>query len=721
MNEAAGETDGVVGYFLGVFPCLSETFIQREVTALRRQGMTLLVFAHREADQDLLGPEERRLARETIYLPPRTGWMIPLLRRLFWHPARTLAAVSFLRTRRRTLFVGLTSTQQLLAKALSLVEALERCGVQHLHSPWAFEDAAVARLAAEFLSIPCSLEARASDLYKKNCLPGLDERLSESSFVLTNSDYNVATIERRFGDARRVPVHRAYEGVEVSSLRPEPPRAGSLEPARIVCVARMTEPKGLSYLLEAARLLRDRGCAFRCDIVGGRVDSEAPYADAILAQCRELELEAEVRFVGPLPFGEVLEKYRWADLCVLAAIRSSDGRRDITPNSLIEALAMGVPVVSTRSGAIEELVDHGETGLLVPPADARSFADAMQRLIEDHDLRRRMAHRARETAALRFDIDRNVQTHAALFRKSIRGELPSRPMPPDTDGRIGCEMVRMSPAKNEGGITVAMPAYNAGRFIRRALDSVLSQEGVDLEVIVVDDASSDDTVAAARAVNDPRCRVLRNTSRRGIGHCHNRILRESRFEIISHVDADDWIRQGALSKLRRALEDDPEIGLAHCYYLDVDENGSTTIEAFRQRRAWFRRDRPVDLNYREALRQSPSYANHLRTYRRSTLRALGGFDEKLSFGIDYDMALRILEHADIHLVPEFLYVRRLHSHNTTESLRLKRYRMWLQQYRIRRSLLRRGRITYWSDAHFDPDGFLLREWRDFWARIRPNR
>ena len=82
---------------------------------------------------------------------------------------------------------------------------------------------------------------------------------------------------------------------------------------------------------------------------------------------------------------------------------------------------MGVPVVSTRSGAIPELIDHGETGLLVPPADAGSFADAIQLLIDQGELRQRMAHRAREMAMLRVDIDRNVEIHEELFRESARG------------------------------------------------------------------------------------------------------------------------------------------------------------------------------------------------------------------------------------------------------------------------------------------------------------
>ena len=263
-------------------------------------------------------------------------------------------------------------------------------------------------------------------------------------------------------------------------------------------------------------------------------------------------------------------------------------------------------------------------------------------------------------------------------------------------------------------LTVAMPAYNAGAYIHQALASVLSQQGVELEVIVVDDGSKDDTGIVARSMGDSRCRVIEHPRRRGIGSCHNRVLAESRFSVIAHVDADDILRPGALAKTFDALQSDPKVALAHCYYFDVDQHGKTTRAEFRARRQNFRRHRPVEFDYREALRRSPSYANALRTYRRSVLTDLGGFNEALPYGVDYDMALRVLEHHELRLVPEFLYIRRVHPTNTTESLVFKRHRLWLRKYLIRRSLLRRGQITYWEDAHFDLANFLAQEWRRLW-------
>ena len=265
-------------------------------------------------------------------------------------------------------------------------------------------------------------------------------------------------------------------------------------------------------------------------------------------------------------------------------------------------------------------------------------------------------------------------------------------------------------------ITVAMPAYNAGRYIEEAIESVLCQEGVDLELLVVDDGSTDDTADIVGKIDDTRCRLLQNPYKRGIGNAHNRVVRESQAPIVSHVDADDRLRRGALAKMVRALEANPRVGLAHCYFFDIDAQGETTLGAFRERRRNFLRERPVDLDYRVALRNSPAKANHLRTYRRDALLELGDFNEELSSGIDYEMALRLLERYEIRLVPEFLYARRVHSSNTTESL--SRAQLWWLKYRIRRSVLRRGQVTYWSDANFDPGYFLLGEARRLRHRLR---
>lgn len=268
-------------------------------------------------------------------------------------------------------------------------------------------------------------------------------------------------------------------------------------------------------------------------------------------------------------------------------------------------------------------------------------------------------------------------------------------------------------------LTVAMPAYNAGRFIGEALESVLRQDGVDLEVVVVDDGSDDDTAAVTARIDDPRLRLERNGRRRGIAACHNRILASTDRPFVAHVDADDRILPGALVKMVDALEAHPRAGLAHCDFYDTDALGRQDEDANRARREVFATLRPPDVDHRAGLRWNASFTNHLRTYRRSALEQLGGFNESLPFGVDYDMALRILENWEIAFVPEFLYLRRVHDTNTTESLRFKLLRLWWCKYRIRRSLLAQGKITYWEDANFDLFEVLARGMRRRWPASSP--
>jgi glycosyltransferase involved in cell wall biosynthesis len=117
-----------------------------------------------------------------------------------------------------------------------------------------------------------------------------------------------------------------------------------------------------------------------------------------------------------MSFSGVLAAYRHADIFVLPCVRGRDGSHDITPNTLLEAMAMRLPVVSTTSGAIREIVDHELNGLLVPPNDEHALADALERLLRDTTLRRRLGEAARQQIEARFDIDRNVEQRATLFR-----------------------------------------------------------------------------------------------------------------------------------------------------------------------------------------------------------------------------------------------------------------------------------------------------------------
>ncbi len=250
-------------------------------------------------------------------------------------------------------------------------------------------------------------------------------------------------------------------------------------------------------------------------------------------------------------------------------------------------------------------------------------------------------------------------------------------------------------------IAVSIPARNAAPYIGAALRSVLAgQQAVDLEVVVVDDASADGTADAARALGDPRVRVVRSPVRRGIGWCHNEALRRSSAPVVVHVDADDVVRPGALPRMLAALRADEGAGQAYCDFVVAGADAVATEELEARARRHFALARREPIDHRRQLLVHGMVVNHLRTYRRAALEEVGGFDESLPWAVDYEMALRLAERWRFVRVPEVLYVTRVLETGASERVRAKRARFWWMRWRLARRALARGegRVLGYSTA-----------------------
>jgi glycosyltransferase involved in cell wall biosynthesis len=401
-----------LAYYVWQFPALSDTFIRREVQGLRDTGIALEVFA------DVAGEfGDPALAETTHYLLPR-------------NPERLARAKKFFRARSRLrywnvfLYVvlhryGSYKTWRediaVFERALELAYPLREHDITHLHTPWADRTAFIALLAAALLDIPYSVEARAHDLHRFKNQFALREKFSNAKFIITNSDYNARAIEMDVG-AAHPPLHVIRELFPLTdfSIPADKQTAGLF---RILCVARLIEEKGLVYLLRACARLRERGIPFRCEIIGG--PEEPTYVNYLIQLKRlhkHLQLQDSVLFMGAQPFQNILDAYARADLFVLPCVIAENGGRDISPNSLIEAMAMGLPVISTQLSAIPEIVEHGVSGILVPPNDDAALADAIDQLRRDESLRRALGMAARARVQERYDAAKNIAQFAALFR-----------------------------------------------------------------------------------------------------------------------------------------------------------------------------------------------------------------------------------------------------------------------------------------------------------------
>lgn len=188
----------------------------------------------------------------------------------------------------------------------------------------------------------------------------------------------------------------------------EPSVGSEARPFRILSVGRLHWAKGYEYALQAVRGLIDRNVRCEYHIVGDGV-----YAGAVAFARHQLGLHATVELLGPRSPEEVKREYLWADAFLHPAV--SEG----FSNAVIEAQAMGLPVVCTDAGGLPENVANGETGYVVPRRDPDSLTEKLALLAHDVNLRRRMGIAGRERVMERFPIDRQLEAFAALYRRTV--------------------------------------------------------------------------------------------------------------------------------------------------------------------------------------------------------------------------------------------------------------------------------------------------------------
>ena len=393
-------------YVIGTYPLPTTTFIDGEIEALRRAGAEIRLVSLRRPTQPLSRDQRALMSGVEYVLPVRAAALVrshlEFLRSGPGAYVRTFAHVvsrphPSLRARARTvLHFGMG------VHVAAMIQG--RTPGAHIHAHFVDRAALVALVAGRLLDTPFSATAHANDIYVDPVL--LPEKLSEAKFVVTCTRFNQEYLASVPGgrDVRCI-----YHGVEVGRLRADPAAAPRARPL-VLSIGQLKEKKGFRYLIEACRILADRGIEFDCQIVG-----EGPLRSELEYQIARSSLGDRVSLTGALPHDLVLERFDEAAVFALACVTGANGDRDGIPNVILEAMAMQLPVVSTRHSGIPEAVEDGESGLLVPPGDPGAFADALEVLLGDPAMRDRYGRRGRTVVEERFDVDRNAQALLAGF------------------------------------------------------------------------------------------------------------------------------------------------------------------------------------------------------------------------------------------------------------------------------------------------------------------
>jgi glycosyltransferase involved in cell wall biosynthesis len=396
------------------FPKVSETFILQEIREVARQGDEVTLCSLRRPLPDHpRHPGAEELVAGTIYVPASRWRSVRLL-------AATVATIARAPTR------ALPALGWALRWAVQdrhfrhLKRFTEACwlrgqvpeGIDHIHAHFGHAPATVALILARLMRRPFSFTGHANDIFVKPCPGLLKAKIAEARFVAAvakdGQQYMVTTA--RAHDRKKIAVVR--NGVDRSRFSPRAAEPQNGVPV-VLAVGRLAPVKGLETLVDACATLAARGVEFRCELVGDG-DLRLPLAGRV----QGLGLEDKVRFIGALDQDGVREAHERATVFALPCRVTENGRRDGLPCAIVEAMAVGVPVVTTPVSGIPEIVRDGESGVLVPPDDPGALAEALERVISDPALRAQLVRGGREVAA-GFDLVTWVARLRRLFREGV--------------------------------------------------------------------------------------------------------------------------------------------------------------------------------------------------------------------------------------------------------------------------------------------------------------
>jgi glycosyltransferase involved in cell wall biosynthesis len=397
-------------YLFERFPTFTQTFCVREVEAMRNLGLEFPVYSIRkptdEPAQDCF-----RGGCGVTFLPEKYDDILA-------------ADTAFRRAARKAqetlrCLWGSEHEKKRIYEALWLGPRLREADVRHVHVHFAGTAARTAFWLNKLFGVRYSITAHANDIFCDEPPERLAQIFEAAAVVVTVSEYSLAYLKENY-PAQSAKFFRVYNGIAMERFGVSDFPAG--RPV-IVSVGRYIEKKGFGTLVDACAYLGPRD--WECQIIG-----QGPLEIELKEQVRRLGLEGRVFITGPKSEGEIREILARAHVFALPCLNASDGGRDNLPTVIMEAMAAGLPSVSTPIAAVPEMVVDGETGFLTPEKDAAAMAGKIAHLLDDPSLAKTLGAAARERCLELFELRRTsaalchiLKNHDAIADRS--GGLPA--------------------------------------------------------------------------------------------------------------------------------------------------------------------------------------------------------------------------------------------------------------------------------------------------------
>jgi glycosyltransferase involved in cell wall biosynthesis len=419
MGESSSNKQ--IGYLLRSYPRLSQTFVLNEILALEKIGVSIQIFALTNHQEKVVQMQVDQVQAAVQYVegsqPPTSRGVFMqnvavarhslagYLRALFYVAANPQIDRGYTASNRWTCFL-----QAVHLAALFLNEQGPGKKIDHLHAHFAHDPTLIAYLVHRMTGLPYSFTAHARDLYQVH-EKVLTDRIRSATAVITCCRANLEYLNQ-IAPSQGSKFSLIYHGVDLRDFQPvsEPEIKSASTVPLIMSVGRLVEKKGFQDLFEALFLVKQRGERFQCAVYGG-----GPLHQPLKEWIEKHEMTDEILLYGDRTQKELIAAYQNATLFVLTPVETADGDRDGIPNVLVEAMAVGLPVITTAVAGIPELVENDCDGLLYQPHDVAGISSGLLELLRSPEKRRQLGSAASKKVKEQFDVAQAAQRLKALF------------------------------------------------------------------------------------------------------------------------------------------------------------------------------------------------------------------------------------------------------------------------------------------------------------------
>jgi glycosyltransferase involved in cell wall biosynthesis len=421
MGESSSNKQ--IGYLLRSYPRLSQTFVLNEILALEKIGVSIQIFALTNPREKVIQMQVDQVQAPVHYLDESTQtrrigsilkehvevarfYFKKYIRSLFYIAAHPKIDQGYIASSRWECFLQAIH----LIYVLRLQERETGKTIDHLHAHFAHDPTLIAYLVHFMTGIPFSFTAHARDLYQ---VPQevLTDRIHQASAVITCCGTNLEYLHQ-IAPSHQSKFSLIYHGVNLKDFQAiaNPDVKSVLEQPIILSVGRLVEKKGFQDLLQALLIVKNSGELFRCTIYG-----DGPLCQQLEGWIEDHGMADEVRLMGESTQQDLISIFQSATLFVLTPVQTEDGDRDGIPNVLLEAMAVGVPVITTAVAGIPELVENNQNGLLYQPHDVEGISSGIIELLRNPDKRGQFGEAGSKKVKEQFDVAQAAKRLKALF------------------------------------------------------------------------------------------------------------------------------------------------------------------------------------------------------------------------------------------------------------------------------------------------------------------